>query len=111
RGEPDAAVLLGCLQVRLAFVVGLGLPGLDRAAAQRAGLVGDDEPIVDADGAPEATAGLARAERGVERELTGGGRVVRQVAVRAVQLARVAPGVQRLRRIALTHHLHVDASA
>ena len=111
RVEGNAPLLREFLQVLLAFAVGLGLPGLDGAAAQRAGLVGNDQPIVDADGAPEATAGLARAQRRVERELAGGGRVVRQVAVCAVQLARVAPGVQRLRRIALIHHLHVDASA
>src|SRR4029077_10426369 len=111
RVEGDAPLLREFLQVLLAFGVGLGLPGLDRTAAQRAGLVGNDESIVDADGAAEATAGLARAQRRVERELAGGGRVVRQVAVRAVQLARVAPGVETLRRIAVVHHLHVDAPA
>src|SRR5260370_29631937 len=110
RVEGNALLLREFLEVLLAFGVGLGLPGLDRAAAQRSGLVGNDEPIVDADGATEATAGLARAQRGVERELAGGGRVVRQVAVPAARLARVAPGGETLRRIAGSDDLPAAAA-
>src|SRR5262249_13101647 len=77
------------------------LPGLDRPAAQRAGLIRDDEAVVDADGAPEAAAGVARPERRVEGELAGGRLAVGEVALGAVQVARVAPGVGHLRGLTL----------
>src|SRR6185312_5020692 len=109
--QRDAAQLRELLQVLLALGVGLGLPGLDGAAAQRLGLVRDDEAVVDADGAAETPARVAGAERRVERKLARVRLAIRQVAVGAVQLARVAPGVQLLRRVGLVHHLHVDAPA
>ncbi len=109
--QRDAAQLRELLQVLLALGVGLGLPGLDGPAAQALGLIRDDQAVVDADGAPEAAAGLAGAERGVEGELARGGRAVGEVALRAVQLARVAPGRKRLRRVGLVHQLHVHAAA
>ena len=61
RVERNAAQLRELVQVLLALRVGLGLPRFDRAAAQRPALVRDDEPVVDADGAAEAAAGLAGA--------------------------------------------------
>ncbi len=56
------------LDIVLALVKAGGLPGADRAFAQGFRLVRDDQAVVDADHAPEAAAGLAGAERRVERE-------------------------------------------
>ena len=66
--ERHAALLRVFLQVVLALVEGRRLPGPDRAFAQGFCLVRDDQAVVDADHAPEAAAGLAGAERRVERE-------------------------------------------
>src|SRR5207302_10017235 len=52
----------------------------------------DDEAIVDADHAPKAAAGLASAERRVEREKTWQRLGIVNIAVRAVQVRGVAPG-------------------
>ena len=68
RVERDAALLRVLLQVVLAFLDDWRLPRLDRAAAQRLALVGNHQAEVDADDAAEAAAGLAGAERRVERE-------------------------------------------
>ncbi len=59
RVERDAALFGELLQVFLTFRVGLGLPGLDGAAAKRLTFIGNDEAVVDADRAAEAAAGLA----------------------------------------------------
>src|SRR6185437_15910929 len=99
--ERYAALLGELLHVLLAFGVGLGLPGLHGPAAQGFGLVGNDEPVIDTDGAPEAAAGVACAHRRVERKEAGGGLLVRAVALRAVQRARVTPGGERPRRVAV----------
>ena len=109
--ERNAAQLRESLQVLLAFLVGLGLPRLDGPAAERAGVVGNDEPVVDPDGAAEPAAALAGPERRVERELARDRRAVREVAVRAVQLVRIAPGFENRRWIALVDAVHVDAAA
>ena len=109
--ERNPAKLRELLQVLLAFGVGLRLPGLDGTPAQRARLVGDHQPVVDADGAAEAAAGLARPQRRVERELARGRGAVGEIAVGAVQFTRVAPGVQRLGRVGIVDDLDVDASA
>ena len=86
-------------------LIALGLPGLDRAVAERLRLVGHDQAVVDADHAPEAAAGLAGAERRVEREQARCGIRVVDVAVGAVQVGREAPhrGVPVLVR----HPMHV----
>ena len=55
----------------------------------------DDQVPVDADGASEAAAGLAGPQRGVEGEAVGAGVAVTDVAVRAVQVRREAPGGRR----------------
>src|SRR5580704_10872936 len=78
--ERNAAQLRELLQVLLALSVGLRLPGLDGTGAQRLGLIGDDEPVVDADGAPEAATGVAGTERGVEGKRARGRRAVAEVA-------------------------------
>src|SRR5882757_7305380 len=64
--ERNAALLRVLLDIVLALVKAERLPGTDRAFAQRLRLVRDDEAVVDADHAPEAAAGLAGAEGGVE---------------------------------------------
>ena len=73
------------LQVALALAVALRLPRAHRPFAERLRLVGDHEPVVDAHRAPEAAAGLAGAERGVERERARGRLPVFDVAAGAVQ--------------------------
>src|SRR6516165_3995666 len=109
--ERNTAELGELLQVLLALGVGLRLPGLDCAAAQRARLIRDHEPVVDPDGTAEAAAALARAEWGVEGERARGRQRVGQVAVGAMQLARIPPALEQPRRIAVIDHVHVDASA
>ena len=49
-------------EIRLAFLVGLGLPGLDGPLTKTQGHIGNDQAIVDADAAAETPAGLARAD-------------------------------------------------
>ena len=68
--ERDAALLrVTCTQVVLAFLVSSCVcHGLIAPSAQRLRLVRDHEAVVDADHAAEAAAGLAGAERRVERE-------------------------------------------
>ncbi|CAM5197758.1 hypothetical protein CDEN61S_01756 [Castellaniella denitrificans] len=75
----------------LAFLVAGGLPGLDRSAAQAAGLVRHDQAVVDAHHPAEAPAMLAGAQRGIEGEGAGQRRAVVDVAVRAVQTGAEAP--------------------
>ena len=79
------------LEVVLALAIALRLPRPDRARAQRLRLVGDHEAVVDADHAAEAAAGLARADRRVEREEARHRLGVVDVALGAVQVAREAP--------------------
>src|SRR5262249_8605094 len=57
--EGDAALLRELQEVVLALFIRLRLPGAHGAGAQRLALVGDDEAVVDADGAAEASAGFA----------------------------------------------------
>ena len=94
-------------QVILRFLPGGRLDGLDGPGAQRELVVGDDEAVVHADHAAEATAGLAGAERGVEREQARRRVAVVNVAVRAVQVRGVAPHAA----LAALPDLHVDAAA
>ena len=96
RVERDVALLGELDQVVLAFLVRLGLPGFDRAAGQRLGLVGHDEAVVDADDAAEAAAGFAGAHRRIEREQRGHRIAVRQIAVRAMQFARIFPALDAI---------------
>ena len=67
--HPDPLRLLD--EVALVGEVGLRLERLDRSLAQGKALVGDDEVVVDAHLAPEPPAGVAGADRGVEREQVG----------------------------------------
>ena len=82
RVERDVALAREAQQIGLAFLVGLRLPGLDRALPAAQGVVGDDQPIIDADAAAEAPAGLAGAERGIEAERARARVLVQDVAVR-----------------------------
>ena len=78
-------------EIRLAFLVGFGLPGLDGAATQRQRGIRDDEVVVDADDAAEAFAGLAGTDRRVEAEGARAGILVADITVRAMQIAGKAP--------------------
>ena len=93
--ERDAAFLGVGDQIVLRFAEAGRLPRLDRAVAERARFVRDDQPEVDADHAAEAAAGLARAHRRVERELARHRIGVLDVAVGAVQAGGEAPGFNR----------------
>ncbi len=84
-------------QVRLALPVGLRLERLDGAAAQALRFVGNDQAVVDADGAAEAAAGLAGADGGIEREVAWRRFLVMDVAVGAVQVVAEAPDGSRTR--------------
>ncbi len=66
--ERHAALLRVLLDIVLAFVEAGGLPRADRTFPQRLRFVRDDQAVIDADHAPEAAAGVAGAERRVERE-------------------------------------------
>ena len=111
RVERDAALFRELLQILLALGVGLRLPRLDGAAAQRLALIGNDEAVVDADGAAKAAAGLAGADRRVEREQARVRLLIREVAMGAVQLARVAPRLEGARRVAVIDNMQVDSAA
>src|SRR6185369_8276016 len=89
--ERDAALLRVLGKIVLTFAEALGLPRLDRAVAERLGLIGDDEAVVDADHAAEAAAGRAGAERRIEREQRGRGLLILDVAVGTMQPRRKAP--------------------
>ena len=89
--ERNAALAGELFQVFLALAVRLRLPGPDRAAAQRLRRIGHHEPVVDADDPAEAAAGLAGAERRIEREQARRGIAIVDVAVGAVQVRRVPP--------------------
>ncbi len=91
RVERDAAFGRELLELVLAFVEALRLEDLDRARAQGLRLVGDHEPVVHADHAAEPAAGVARADRGVEREARRRGIGVVDVAVGAMQVGGKAP--------------------
>ncbi len=89
--ERHAALRGHLLQVVLALVIALRLERLDRAIAQRLRLVGDDEPVVDADHAAEAAARIAGADGRVEREARGRRIRVVDVAIGAMQVGGESP--------------------
>ncbi len=91
RVERHAAPGRELLEVVLAVVVALRLEDLHGARAERLRLVGNDEAVVDADHAPEAAAGIASADRRVEREASGRRIRVMDVAMGAVQVGGEAP--------------------
>ncbi len=98
-------------EVVLLLLPGRRLYRLDGAVAQRLLLVRHDQAPVDADHAPEAAAGLAGAERRVEREQRRLRIVVAQVALGAMQPGGPAPadaGVGGLG--ALGQHVDVEAT-
>src|SRR6185436_19046246 len=66
--ERNAALLRILDEVVLAFLETLRLPGFHRAAAKRFRLVWNHQPVIDADDTAEAAAGVAGADRRVERE-------------------------------------------
>ncbi|MBV6474547.1 MAG: hypothetical protein MOGDAGHF_00007 [Rhodocyclaceae bacterium] len=86
-----AALLREAQQVVLALAVGLGLPGLHRAAGQRLRFIRHHQAVVDADDAAEAAAALAGAERGVEGEAARRRFRVVDVAVGTVQVGGEFP--------------------
>ena len=67
---------------------GLDAPRFDGAGLERQRRVGDDQLGVDVDAAPEPAAGVARAERAVEREHVGHRLAVGDAARRAFQPVR-----------------------
>src|SRR5213593_3761731 len=83
--ERDAALFRVFHELVLTLAKARALPRLDRARAKRLRSIGNDEPVVDADHAAEAAAGLARAKRGVGREEAGRRVAVADIAIRAVQ--------------------------
>jgi hypothetical protein len=95
-------------QVVLALAVGLGLPGLHRAAGQRLRFVRHDQAVVHADDAAEAAAALAGAERRVEGEARRRRLGVVDVAVGAVQVGGELP--RRRRRAVLAERINGDAA-
>ena len=103
RIDRDAALAGELEQIRLALLVGFGLPGLDGALAQRQGRVRNDQAVVDADAAAEAAAHVAGADRGIEAEGARTRILVGDVAVRhSADRWRIAkaPPAPPLRRLA-----------
>jgi len=88
----DAGLTRVAHQVVLALGPGGRLQRLDRAVAQRLARIGDHQAEVDADHAPETTAGVAGPERGIEAEQRRLRIGVAAVALRAVQTGGPAPG-------------------
>ena len=78
-------------EIRLAFLVRLGLPGFDRTLAQRQRRIRYDQAVIDTDAAAEAAAGVAGADRGIEAEGARTGILVRDVAVGAMQSGGKSP--------------------
>ena len=102
------------LHVLLAFGEALGLPGFDRAFAQRLAAIRNDERVIDADHPAETAAGLAGADRGIEGKACRRRVLVRDVAMCAVEARRIAcPGrvVGILLRRGAVGDPRVDASA
>ncbi|MPM35769.1 hypothetical protein SDC9_82363 [bioreactor metagenome] len=83
------------------------LDGLDRPGAQRELVVGNHQPVIDADHAAKASAGVARAHGRVEREHRRNRLAVAQVAVGAMQPRGEAPQI----RLALVIELVDDELA
>ncbi|OIQ93571.1 hypothetical protein GALL_245310 [mine drainage metagenome] len=79
------------LQVLLRVLETGGLPGLDGALAEALARVGNHQAPVDPQGAAKAAAGVAGAHRRVETEHARAGIAVGDVAMRAVQIGRIAP--------------------
>ena len=100
RNLPFLGVLL---EIVLALLEARALPRTHRAFAQRLRFVGHHQAEVDADHAAEAAAGLARAERRIERERRRRRFAVVDIAVGAMQIRREA---QRLRN-GDCHHFRV----
>ena len=71
----------------------------------------DSADSIYADDAAEAAAGFAGAHRRIERKQRRHRIAVRHIAVRAMQLVRIFPGLEGLGRIAVVHHVQVHAPA
>src|SRR2546428_8180089 len=93
--ERNGALLRVLHQIALAVLEARALPGPHGALAQRLRRVGHHQPEIDADHAAEAAAGLAGAERRIEGEGAGRWLRVANVAIRAMQVRRIAPGTIR----------------
>ena len=86
-------------QVVLGFFPRRRLDWLDGAGAQRQALVGNHQPPIDADHAPKAAAGVARADRRVEREHRRNRVAVAPVAFGAMQAGGELPQHRRGHRL------------
>ena len=95
RVERDAAFPGIFLEIVLALVEARRLPWPERTGAQSFRFVGDDQPVVDTNYAPEAAARTARTERRIEREQARGRFRVMDVAVGAVERRGEAPACWR----------------
>ena len=106
----DAALAREAQEIRLAFLVGFGLPGLDGALAKAQRRIGNDQAVVDADAAAEAAAGLASADGRIEAEGAGARILVLDVAVRAMQAGGEAPRRRGLAGGVPVLRVDIDAS-
>ena len=89
-------------QIILALLPGGGLHRFHSARAQRQFVIGNDQAQIHTDHATKATAGFARAHRGVERK-HGRNRVrVTDIALRAVQASGEAPH----NRLRICYHIN-----
>src|SRR5690606_13650053 len=104
-GDPGVA-----LEVVLAFLEARRLPGLDRALREAQGFVGNDQAEIDPDDAAEAPAGVAGAERRIEREQAGKRIRIGDVAVRAMQPGAERPALRHLAVVAEHEGLDVAVS-
>src|SRR5690606_18316944 len=97
-------------QVVLALLVRGRLPGLDGAFVQGLVLVGDDQAVIDADDAPESSAGFAGAQRGLEGKTAVQRVGVFDVAGRAMKAVAVFPDLRVGARVVERVHGHMAAT-
>ena len=109
--ERDAALARQPLEIILALAVGLGLPWTNGAAAQGLAVIRDHQAVVDADDAAEAAAGLAGADRRIERETARRRFAIGDVAAGAVQRTRVAPGFAHVVPGRILQDMHMQPAA
>ena len=100
----NASVFGMAHQVVLGFLPGRSLHRFDGTRAQGKFVVGNDQPVIDPDHAPEATTGLARTHGRVEGKRRRYRVGVTQVAVGAMQAGRELPDTrlglgQRVQRV------------
>ena len=98
RIEWDASLASQTLHVLLTFSVGLGLPRANRATSQSLRVIGNDEPVVDANDSAKSAAGLASPDWTIEREGARRGISIVDIALRTVQRVGVAPSLSNSER-------------